>query len=159
MSQKDQIILQKDLIEEKNEEITGSINYAQRIQKAIIPDTDIIKRNFSDFFVLFLPRDIVSGDFYWIRERNNKVFITAADCTGHGVPGAFMSLLGITFLNEIITRIDAKDLRPDIVLNHLREMIIHSLRQKEEKEHTKDGIDMALIMIDKEKKKTIIELF
>ena len=91
-----------DEIEQKNKEITDSINYASKIQAALLPQQEILQQALSEHFILFLPRDIVSGDFYLAAKVWEKVVFFAADCTGHGVPGAFMSMLGITFLDEIV---------------------------------------------------------
>ena len=134
----------------QKEELTDSIMYASRIQRAVLPSERLLNEKFPDHFILFLPRDIVSGDFYWMSHRDNRVFVTAADCTGHGVPGAFMSLLGISFLNEIINRIEV--LQPDWILNELRKEIKSSLKQRGEEGEAKDGMDMAMVAIDNEKK-------
>ncbi len=141
----------EEKIAKQNKNIRDSIKYASRIQRALLPSETFIASYLPNSFVLYLPKDIVSGDFYWLRERNGKIFFTAADCTGHGVPGAFMSLLGISFLNEIIVKINPEKLYPNYILDELREMIISSLQQYHSNEHNKDGIDMALIMLDKEK--------
>ncbi len=135
----------------QKEELTDSIMYASRIQRAVLPSERLLNDQFPDHFILFLPRDIVSGDFYWMSHRDDKVFVTAADCTGHGVPGAFMSLLGISFLNEIINRVEV--LQPDWILNELRKEIKQSLKQRGEEGEAKDGMDMAMVAIDKKKKK------
>ena len=153
-AQRDEIELQRDvvidknkLIEEKNESINASIQYASRIQRAILPPVNPLDTNFSNNFILYLPRDIVSGDFYWLRQHGTRIFIVAADCTGHGVPGAFMSMLGISLLNEIV------DKNPEIeafdVLNKLRDNVIKSLHQREEHTNTQDGMDLSLIIFDK----------
>ena len=91
-------------IKKQKEHITDSIQYASRIQTAIMPPREYIKKVLPEHFILNMPRDIVSGDYYWITEKNNKIIVAAADCTGHGVPGAFLSMLGITFLNEIVIK-------------------------------------------------------
>ncbi len=140
-------------IAKQNKSIKNSILYASRIQKATLPTNKILLSYLPNSFVLYLPRDIVSGDFYWSYKIKNKVFLTAADCTGHGVPGAFMSMLGITLLNEIVTKLNYDELAPDIVLNNLREKIIKSLRQKENDKKTYDGIDLALCMLEQDRKK------
>jgi serine phosphatase RsbU (regulator of sigma subunit) len=134
-------------IEAQKHEITSSIEYASRIQHAMLPADSIFRSNFSDYFILFRPRDIVSGDFYWFAEESGRVFFTAADCTGHGVPGAFMSMLGISSLNEIIT----SDATPSAaeVLDLLRERVIRSLKQTGRQGEAADGIDMALCIFDK----------
>ena len=130
------------IIEQKNKDITDSINYAKRIQQAILSDVDEIKRKFAESFILFKPKDIVSGDFYWFSHRENTTFIAAVDCTGHGVPGGFMSMIGNSFLNEVVN--EKNILQPDLILNELREKIIKSLRQKGEVMENKDGMDISL---------------
>jgi len=97
---------QKELVEEINNHILDSIKYAKRIQDALITPKDEITEVLSDHFILFKPRDIVSGDFYWMKQKNNTIVTVAADCTGHGVPGAFVSMLGIAFLNEIVSKME-----------------------------------------------------
>ncbi|MFI5164173.1 MAG: SpoIIE family protein phosphatase [Bacteroidia bacterium] len=133
------------IIEEKNKDITDSINYAKRIQKAILSGKEEMKNIFPDSFILFKPKDIVSGDFYWFSHRGNTIFIAAADCTGHGVPGGFMSMVANSFLNEIVNEKNIHE--PDKILNALREKIIKALRQKDEVMETKDGLDIALCSV------------
>lgn len=144
--QNQEIITQNTEIHEKNREITDSINYAERIQSAALPPEDILNDFFDDRFIFFKPRDIISGDFYWVRQFDNKIFIAAVDCTGHGVPGGFVSMLGISFLNEII---DRPDISTGTVLNKLRDKIIDSLHQTKENK-SRDGMDLTLISIDTE---------
>ncbi|MFH1320406.1 MAG: hypothetical protein ABII90_07125 [Bacteroidota bacterium] len=103
-AQRDLAAMQRDIIAEQKDDITASIRYAYRIQSAAIPSDDFISKILDDYFIFYKPRDIVSGDFYWIGENNGKVIIIASDCTGHGVPGAFMSMLGVAFLNEIVNK-------------------------------------------------------
>jgi len=141
----------KEEIEEKNKDIMDSIQYAQRIQEALLTPGDYIDKLFPERFVLFLPRDIVSGDYYWMTEVNNKVICVAADCTGHGVPGAFMSMLGMAFLNEIIGK--GKSIHANEILNDLRAMVISSLRQTGQTGENQDGMDLALYILDPENKK------
>jgi serine phosphatase RsbU (regulator of sigma subunit) len=136
---------QKDIIEKKNEDIISSINYASKIQQALFPSLELLQISVSEYFVLNKPRDIVSGDFYWVTQKNDKLIVCVADCTGHGVPGAFMSLLGIAFLNEILTEID--NIQPDIINNLLREKVITSLHQSEISV-SKDGMDNSICIID-----------
>ena len=140
-----------DLITKQKEEITDSIQYAKRIQTAILPQGDYIDKLLLDRFILFKPKDIVSGDFYWIKEDENSetIFATAADCTGHGVPGAFMSMLGVSFLNEIISRPDVK--RTGVVLDSLRDSVITSLHQTGRDGEAKDGMDISFIALNKTK--------
>jgi ligand-binding sensor domain-containing protein/serine phosphatase RsbU (regulator of sigma subunit) len=149
--QKTHIEEQKDIIEKKNIDITDSIRYAKRIQNAILPADKLLKDNLRDYFILFLPKDIVSGDFYWVKEKNASLVIIAADCTGHGVPGAFMSMLGITLLNEIVEKDNITS--PDRILNTLREDVITSLKQKGVEGESKDGMDIAVCTVDKKTKK------
>lgn len=143
-----QIQEQKDQIERKNTEITDSINYASQIQTAILPPLQIMKKFISESFILNRPKNIVSGDFYWLSRVDNSLIITVADCTGHGVPGAFLSILGVTFLNEIILKIDI--LHANTILNILRKRIIKSLNQKGYQSKRLDGIDLALIILNLE---------
>jgi serine phosphatase RsbU (regulator of sigma subunit) len=138
-------------IEAQKQEITSSIEYASRIQKAMLPEDEQIRRSFSDYFIIFKPRDIVSGDFYWIGEDEGHIFFTVADCTGHGVPGAFMSTLGISTLNEIIT--NYSDLKANTVLNLLREKIKTSLHQTGKQGEATDGMDVAFCIFHKSRKK------
>lgn len=145
--QQEETELQKRLIEEKNKEITDSINYAQRIQQAVLPSEQELKKAFTDVFVLFDPRDIVSGDFYWYDEsRHNKV-IAVADCTGHGVPGGFMSMLGfeilqdVVMLEEITTTAEA--------LRRLDHKVTNALNKNDRS--YRDGMDMALCAFAKDK--------
>jgi len=136
----------------QKEELTDSIEYASRIQRALLPSDKILYESLPKHFILFKPRDIVSGDFYWMTQKENKVYICAADCTGHGVPGAFMSMLGISFLNEII--IKSGITQANLILNELREHVMQSLKQTGEGEdETKDGMDLSLCVIDKENRR------
>lgn len=140
-------------IAEQNKNIKKSILYASRIQNATLPSVRILENLLSQSFILYLPRDIVSGDFYWATEVDEKIFFAAADCTGHGVPGAFMSMLGITLLNEIVSKENKEILRPDYILNQLRIKLIHALSQDEEETKSSDGIAIAMCMLDKINKK------
>ncbi len=137
------IELQKDVIEEKQKEIVDSINYAKRIQKALISSTELIDNNFKDNFVFFQPKDIVSGDFYWTTEHNDRLYIAVCDSTGHGVPGAFMSLLNIGFLSEAIK--EKNILEPNKIFDYVRNRLINSISR----ENQKDGMDGILICLDK----------
>jgi PAS domain S-box-containing protein len=132
-------------IKSQNEDIMGSIEYAQRIQMAMLPTHDVMSEHLRDFFVLYLPKDIVSGDFYWFEVIDNKIFVIAVDCTGHGVPGAFMSMLGNEILHEIIG-IRGIYATNEIIANlHLN--IRKSLKQHETKNH--EGMDIGVAVIDK----------
>ena len=154
---KEKMILEEKVIERtreiqaQKEEITSSIEYASRIQMAMLPAEVLYKSNFSDHFIIFKPRDIVSGDFYWIGENEKSIFFTVADCTGHGVPGAFLSSLGISTLNEIIT--NKMDLHANNVLNLLREKIKKSLHQTGKEGEAADGMDIAFCILNKNRKK------
>jgi len=141
-----------DLIEEKNRDITASISYASRIQQAILPESNEIKGLDKKCFILYIPKDIVSGDFYWFSKRKDKLILVAADCTGHGVPGALMSMLGISFLEEIVNRRGIME--SGQILNELRKEVRNALHQKGNRSETKDGMDISLCIIDN-KKKTI----
>jgi serine phosphatase RsbU (regulator of sigma subunit) len=145
-AQKEEIEAQRDHVFNQNKEITDSINYAQRIQSAMLPPESYINELLNENFILYRPRDIVSGDFYWIKQVNQYIVLVAADCTGHGVPGAFMSMLGISFLTEIVQRREIT--QANQVLNELRKQIKHSLRQHGGRDEAKDGIDMALCVLD-----------
>ena len=146
-----EVVKQKKLVEEKNEAITDSIRYAQHIQKAMLPSVHLLEDTLEDYFILFKPRDIVSGDFYWFRNIGDYTVIVAADCTGHGVPGAFVSMLGMAFLNEITSTLN--DISASDVLNKLRDQVIKSLRQEEKESMSREGMDLALYVIDKQNMK------
>ncbi len=133
-------------IEEKNRHIEDSIRYAKRIQNAILPPDQYVRRLFTDYFILYLPKDIVSGDFYWVSHTDNKAFIAAVDCTGHGVPGAFMSIVGHDRLNYAVNVEDA--IHPADILNCLNKGVTGTLRQTRSELSVKDGMDIALISID-----------
>jgi serine phosphatase RsbU (regulator of sigma subunit) len=136
-----------DIIEEKNHDITASINYASRIQRAILPSFKEIQGLDENIFVLYLPKDIVSGDFYWFSAVGDKLILIAADCTGHGVPGALMSMLGISFLEEIINTNKITD--PGLILDNLSREVVRALRQKGSFTDTKDGMDISICVVDK----------
>jgi serine phosphatase RsbU (regulator of sigma subunit) len=137
---------QKEEIEVQHKEIKDSINYAQRIQQAVLPSENYLNKILNDYFILFKPKDIVSGDFYWATTINEYVIITAADCTGHGVPGAFMSMLGTSFLNEIVR--NAKILKASEILMELRKLIVDALKQTGKEGEQKDGMDISLCTIN-----------
>jgi serine phosphatase RsbU (regulator of sigma subunit) len=139
-----------DLIEEKNSDITASINYASRIQRAMLPEPGEIKGLSDNSFIVFFPKDIVSGDFYWFNKSGDKLIAVAGDCTGHGVPGALMSMLGISFLEEIVNYREITD--SGKILDELRNEVQKALRQKGDREATKDGMDISLCVIDSKKR-------
>jgi serine phosphatase RsbU (regulator of sigma subunit) len=138
-------------IEEKNKEILDSINYAQRIQHALLASESMLKKNLPEHFVLFNPKDIVSGDFYWACEAHNKFYFVIADSTGHGVPGAFMSLLNISFLNEAINEKGIQ--KTNEILAHVRQRLIASLAIEGVTEGGNDGMDCILMALDTKKNK------
>jgi len=134
------------LIDDAMNDHIASLRYAGMIQHALMPNPEVLKGYLTDFFVLFLPRDIVSGDFYYAYCNKQKMCIAAGDCTGHGVPGALMSILGISFLNEIVQ--SGINLRANRILNLMREKVMKSLDQTGQKSETKDSIDIGLCIID-----------
>ncbi len=145
--QKKEVELQKNLVEEKQNEIISSINYAQRIQSAVLTGEEVWNKISKEHFIIFQPRDIVSGDFYWAHLLSNgRAVFALADCTGHGVPGGFMSMLGNSFLNELV--VENKLFKADEILNRLRDKVIAALFQKGQTQQ-KDGMDMALCVWNK----------
>lgn len=137
---------QNEELDEKNKNILDSIFYAKRIQEAVLPTREHLNEILKDYFIFFQPRDIVSGDFYWAFVHKEVLYCAVVDCTGHGVPGALMSILGNAFLNEIIEKNETKN--PALVLNILRQYIIKSLKQKGIFEEQKDGMDISLVILD-----------
>ncbi len=147
--QKDQLQDAFNEIEKKNKDITASINYAERIQRAFLPWDDTFKAGLPESFVIYRPRDIVSGDFYWYHEEKEYIVVIAADCTGHGVPGAFMSMIGNTLLNEIIK--ERRIIEPNKILINLDKEVITALRQDRTDSKTRDGMDISVCTIYKNK--------
>ena len=145
-TQRDVVVTQKDEIEEIHHELSESIDYATRLQTAILPETHVLEKHLSEHFILFKPKDKVSGDFFWWSHTEEHTVITAADCTGHGVPGAFMSMLGISFLREIVQK--EYITHTGVILRKLRKEIVKVLRQTGESGTHKDGMDMALISLN-----------
>jgi serine phosphatase RsbU (regulator of sigma subunit) len=139
-----EVVLKSMEIEEKNRDITASIRYAERIQRAMLPRED----TFRDTFVLFMPKDIVSGDFYWMYDSGDLQFIAVSDCTGHGVPGAFMSIIGHNSLNKVVREYGIK--QPSAILDQLNTEVLKALMQRNE-ETINDGMDMALVAFDSKK--------
>jgi serine phosphatase RsbU (regulator of sigma subunit) len=132
-------------VQTKNKKITESINYAKRIQTAILPNNRVISKALPDSFILYKPKDVVSGDFPWYIQMKDEIFIAAVDCTGHGVPGALLSLIGYFLLNDIVR--SRKITEPGIILDLLDEGVTSTLRQDEDAT-TKDGMDIALCKIN-----------
>ncbi|RLD64646.1 MAG: hypothetical protein DRJ01_00120 [Bacteroidetes bacterium] len=148
-TQRDFAVKQRDEISIQKQEIVDSIIYAKRIQTAILPSKKVIDKILPEYFILYKPRDIVSGDFYWIQKKDKKVIIAVADCTGHGVPGAFMSIIGVSFINEIV---NVKNIvQPNEILDNLKNRIINSLQQSSRDDSIRDGMDMSICIIDNEK--------
>jgi len=139
----------KEIIEQKHQDVTESITYAKRIQSAILPLISVIQAAKPESFVLYIPRDIVSGDFYWFLEKGDKIYLAAVDCTGHGVPGAFMSMVGHTLLNEIIDQKGISD--PGMILNELDNSVRFVLKQDNFESSTRDGMDICLVIFEKNK--------
>jgi serine phosphatase RsbU (regulator of sigma subunit) len=148
--QRDLAAAQRDQIAYQKKHITDSIMYAKRIQTALIPSLELFSEKL-EHFVLYKPLAIVSGDFYWVSANGNMQIIICADCTGHGVPGAFMSMLGVTMLNEIVN--GKHILMPDQIIENLRTGIIKSLKQVASEESVKDGMDIEVCLIDFQKNK------
>lgn len=137
-------------VEERTREIMDSIEYASRIQSALLPPGEELDALLPSYFILNKPRNIVSGDYYWLARKDQKVAVAVADCTGHGVPGAFMSILGMAYLNEILNKIGS--ISTDQILNQLRTQVIKSLHQTGRSKEAKDGMEIALCVLDFDKK-------
>jgi len=142
---------QKELVEEKQKQIVDSINYAQHIQQSILTSETEIKAHLKDFFVLYLPKDIVSGDFYWFTAHGSELFFVTVDCTGHGVPGAFLSMIGNTLLNEIVNFKKITD--PIAIIENLAEGLTNTLAHKQKNEAFVDGMDISICKINTQTKK------
>lgn len=152
LQEKSKIIeTQNVTIQHKNNEITDSIRYAHQIQRAVLPTEEEFKQFFSEAFVIFQPKDIISGDFYWVTAQNDLTIYATADCTGHGVPGGFMSMLGVSLLNELVN--ENKILEPAEIFSKLRDKVITSLKQKGLSGEQQDGMDMTLCVLDKRSNK------
>jgi serine phosphatase RsbU (regulator of sigma subunit) len=149
-AQKAEVEVQRDLVQTKSKEITDSIFYARRIQHALFASDSILKKHLPEYFVLNMPKDIVSGDFYWAAAvesgERESFYFSVADCTGHGVPGAFMSLLNISFLNQAV--IEKKIQSPELIFEHVREQIISSLNPVGSEVESKDGMDATICLFD-----------
>ncbi|MDW7693149.1 two-component regulator propeller domain-containing protein [Flammeovirgaceae bacterium SG7u.111] len=144
--QRDYLQDANELITKNSEQIKASINYAKRIQQAILPMEEELKKQFEEHFVLFRPRDVVSGDFYWMHETDEITYLAVVDCTGHGVPGAFMSMIGSSLLNRIVG--EMKVTEPAVILTELHKGIVKALRQ--ESTYNRDGMDMILCAFHKQ---------
>jgi serine phosphatase RsbU (regulator of sigma subunit) len=146
VTKKQKIVIeqQKEIVEEKNKEITDSIQYAKRIQNAILPPDKLVKKHLQESFILYKPKDIVAGDFYWLEHKDDKVLFAAADCTGHGVPGAMVSVVCNNGLNRSVREYGLTD--PGEILNKTREIVIAEFEKSDEE--VKDGMDIALCNIE-----------
>lgn len=142
-------VVEKNMeLAEKNKDITASIRYAKRIQDAILPPDDYVKKHFPNSFILFKPKDIVSGDFYWIADKGEHLIFTAVDCTGHGVPGAFMSIVGHNLLDRIV--VEQNILKPSLILDELNKSVSDTLRQSDHEDNAvRDGMDIALCVFNR----------
>jgi len=149
-TQRDSISEQKELIDKQKNEITDSIHYARKIQDAVLPARDVIRYMLPKHFIYYKPKDIVSGDFFWVHKRDDIVLLAVADCTGHGVPGAFMSMLGISLLNEISGKFN--ELPTNEIMDELRDQLIAALGQTGDMHEARDGIEMYLVAIDVKKR-------
>jgi len=139
-----EVMLQKEEIEIKNKSITDNMNYAKRIQSAILPNINLIYNSLENSFIIYYPKDIVSGDFYTFAEKNNRTLIIAGDCTGHGVSGAFMSMIGVSLINRLINENGITE--PNLILNLLNSAVIETFRQSESESN--DGMDVAVCSFD-----------
>ncbi len=153
----DEILMANEELKQLNEitsrqkdEIISSMNYAQRIQSAMLPPEPYFYELLDEAFILFKPKEIISGDFYWIKQVHQFIILVAADCTGHGIPGALMSMLGMSYLNEIVQRREIT--KPGQVLDELRDQVKRTLRQHGQPDESKDSIDMAICVLDKRKR-------
>lgn len=138
--------LSREALLDQRRELLSSIKYASFIQQAVLPDFKHISKILKDYFILYMPRDIVSGDFFYVTRKEEYIIAAAGDCTGHGVPGALMSIMGISFLNEILS--SRGTLKASSILNLLRERVMNALHQTGRDEENKDAIDMALCVFD-----------
>ncbi|TNF38845.1 MAG: hypothetical protein EP313_07370 [Bacteroidetes bacterium] len=146
-----EIELQRSELQLRNKDLTDSLNYAQRIQAALLPADHHIRRIFPDHFIYYRPKHIVSGDFYWFNERDDKYFIAAADCTGHGVPGALMSMIGLELIQKIINEMKVDD-TDQVLLTMNHELESAFFKEESGKAMIKDGIEMGICIIDRKTK-------
>lgn len=145
-AQRDSITAQKELIGRQKNAMTDSIRYARRIQDAVLPAKEVMRYLLPKHFVFYRPRDIVSGDFFWVDKKDETIWLAVADCTGHGVPGAFMSMLGISLLNEISGQYSGQPTNE--IMDEVRDQVIASLGQTGDRYEAKDGIEMGLVAIN-----------
>lgn len=143
-----EIEMQRAELQLRNKDLTDSLNYARRIQAALLPAEHHIRKIFSNYFIYYRPKHIVSGDFYWFSERNGKYFIAAADCTGHGVPGALMSMIGLELIQKIINELKVDD-SDQILITMNKELESAFFREESGKALIRDGIEMSICVIDR----------
>ncbi|PLX01233.1 MAG: pas/pac sensor protein, partial [Marinilabiliales bacterium] len=143
----EEISKQRNLLELKNNLITDSIKYAKKIQEALLPSTGTIKKHFKDSFVLFHPKDLVSGDFYWVAQKDSMTFLAEVDCTGHGVPGGFMSMIGNSLLSEIVNIKNVYE--PEEILCLMHQRLIESFNRNEDDNSQEDGMDASIFCFNK----------
>lgn len=148
--QKQLIEKQKLVVDESQRKIIASINYAKKIQTSMLPSQEEMINSFEEIFVFYKPKDIVSGDFYWFHSENGFSYLAVADCTGHGVPGAFMTMIAQSILNEVVVK--QKITEPDEILNHLHSLIFKALKQDKGDEYSQDGMDVSFVKIDHKQK-------
>lgn len=144
--QKNKMNISDPDLAQSRKELHESLKYASYIQKALLPSPQALKKALPEHFLIFMPREFVSGDFYFLGQKKNLLYVAVADCTGHGVPGAFMSILGLTFLNEIIHHGNSSSAAS--VLNQMREKVMNAMQQTGDDDEQKDGIDLALGVIN-----------
>ena len=145
-AQRDELERQRDMLNQQNKEITSSIKYAKRIQTSILPAHSLIEKEIKDFFIMFKPKNIVSGDFYWFVKKGDIAWGAVVDCTGHGVPGAFMSMIGNSLLNKIVLEQNVE--KPALVLEKLNKELNYALNQNKDDETSDDGMDMTICKIN-----------
>ncbi|RLA17369.1 MAG: hypothetical protein DRQ62_15040, partial [Gammaproteobacteria bacterium] len=153
LNKNEEIQQSKKIIEKNNQNITKSIQYAKKIQDAILPLNETIAEMLNDFFIVFKPKQIVSGDFYWLNKTEDRIFVVVADCTGHGVPGAFLSMIGHSLLNKIIK--EHKVFSPALILEQLHIEVRSALRQGDKNSQAHDGMDIGICQINLSEQKII----
>lgn len=151
VAQKAEIEAQRDLLAEQQKHIIDSIQYSKRLQNAILPTNDFVEELFPESFVLYLPKDIISGDFYWFHRHNNRRYFSAIDCTGHGVPGALVSMVGQNWLNYAVKDLELE--KPSDILDALNDGVMTTFKERDDETSVKDGMDLALCCIDYDRMK------
>jgi serine phosphatase RsbU (regulator of sigma subunit) len=146
MAQKTEIEIQRDLLAEQQKHIIDSIQYSKRLQNAILPTLDFVSELFPESFILYMPKDIISGDFYWFHRHGNKRYFSAIDCTGHGVPGALVSMVGQNWLNYAVKDLELE--KPSDILDALNDGVMSTFQERDDDTSVKDGMDLALCCVD-----------